>query len=131
MDYTNSKSVPFEIPDVNHGFQVAKGLMKLSEEGVLLEFETQDAFLGIIKSGVQTVTLDYENLEAIRLEKGWFSVKIILEANSMRVFEELPGSEQATCILKIKRKHKKEAQDISSRARVLLSEHKLNKLDDH
>lgn len=130
MDYTTSQSVPFKIPDVNHGFQVAEGLLKLTERGIELEFEIKDAILGVINSGVKTVTLDYEELEDIRFKKGWFSAKIILKGNSMRVFEELPRSEQAACALKIKRRDREDARNIVSRANVYLSEQKLSRLDE-
>lgn len=129
MDYSTSRSIPFEIPNVNHGFQVAKGILKLRSDGIELEFETKDAILGIISSGVQSVRISYSDLESIRFEKGWFSAKIILEAISMRIFEELPGTEQATCMLKVKRKDKDEAQKVISTARMYLSEHKLDQMN--
>lgn len=130
MDYTTSQSVPFKIPDINHGFQVAEGLLKLTENGIELEFEIKDAILGVINSGVKTVTLDYEELKDIRFKKGWFSAKVFLEGNSMRVFEKLPRSEQAVCVLKIKRKDREDARNIVSRAKVYLSEQKLSRLDE-
>lgn len=129
MDYSTSRSVPFEIPNVNHGFQVAKGILKLRPEGIELEFETKDAILGVISSGVQSVQLSYGDLESIRFDKGWFSAKIILEATSMKIFEDLPGTEQATCMLKVKRKHKEEAQKVISTARMHHSEHKLDQMN--
>lgn len=129
MNYSTGQSAPFEIPNVNHGFQEVKGLLKLRDEGIELEFETKDAFLGLISSGVQSVTLFYKDLASIRFEKGWFSGKIILEATSMSIFEDIPGSEQGTCTLKIKRKHKKEAQNLISTARMHHSEHKLDQMD--
>lgn len=128
MDYSTSRSIPFEIPNVNHGFQVAKGILKLRSDGIELEYETRDAILGIISSGVESVRLSYDDLESIRFEKGWFSAKIILEAVSMRVFEDLPGTEQATCMLKVKRKNRDEAQQVISTARMHLSEHKLDQM---
>lgn len=129
MDYSSNRSVPFEIPNVNHGFQVAKGLLRLGEEGLELEFEVKDAFLGIINSGVQTSRLNYGDLESIRFKKGWFRARIILEATSMRIFEDLPGTEQATCTLKIKRKDREEAEKVISRARMLYSEYKLDQME--
>lgn len=129
MNYSTGQSIPFEIPNVNHGFQVAKGLLKLREEGIELEFETKDAILGVISSGVQTKILRYEDLDSIRFKKGWFSGRVILEATSMRVFEDLPGSEQATCELKVKRKHREEAEKVISTARMYHSEHRLDQMN--
>ncbi len=129
MNYSSSGSVPFEISNINHGLQKAKGILKVGREGIELEFEVQDAFLGIINSGVQSVHLTYDKLESIRFKRGWFSGKIILEATSMRIFEGVPGTEHATCILKVARKHREEAQNIISKARADLSEYKLSELE--
>ncbi|MDZ7658605.1 hypothetical protein [Fodinibius sp.] len=130
MNYTSNPSVPFEISNINHGLQVAKGLLKVKEEGLVFEFEVEDSFLGIIKSGVKTETIPYRNLENIRFEKGWWSGKVILEGTSMKVFESFPGSEQGRLKLKVKRSNKDDAQNTVSSARVHLSEYKLKELDD-
>jgi hypothetical protein len=122
------QSVPFEIPDINHGLKKAEGLIKLWEEGIELEFEVEDAFLGMSKSEVKTVRLSYGDLEAIQLEKGWFKTQIVLKGNSMKVFDEVPATEAGTCTLKIERKNREEAQELISRARMHHSEYKLNQM---
>ena len=120
-------NVPFEIPEINHGFKEASGLMKLSDQGIELEFEV--ATLGIFKSGVEVAHISYADLQSIEYKKGWISDKIILEGISMRVFQDVPGTEIATCKLKVKKKNRSDAQNLVSSARVHLSEHKLNQLD--
>lgn len=130
MNYTSSPSVPVEIPNINHGLQVAKGLLKVKEDGLHLEFEVQDSFVGLIKSGVKTSVISYSDLENIRFEKGWWNGKIILEGASMKVFENFPGSEQGRLRLKVNRSNRDDAQNAASSARVHLSEHKLKELDD-
>ncbi len=47
----------------------------------------------------------------------------------MRVFEEVPGTDVATCTIKVKRKDRDEAQSLASHARLQLSEYKLDQLD--
>ncbi len=130
MDYATDRSVPFEITDINHGFQEAKGLMKLNRDGITLEFEVQDSFVGFFKSGIRDVQISYADLESIRFKKGWFSSKIILNGISMKVFDDIPGTEHATCTLKIKRSHRKEAENLISKARLYLSEYRLNQLGE-
>ena len=130
MDYTNSQAIPFESVDYNHGLQVAKGLLKLTESGIELEYQVQDSFVGVIKSDVKNLHLDYKDLDSIEFKKGWFSAKIILKATSMRVLQDLPGNELGECKLKVKRKHKDKAQQTISRARVALSEFKLDQLGE-
>lgn len=121
-------NVPFQIPEINHGLKEASGLMKLQEQGIALEFEV--ATLGLFKSGVQDIYIPFADLKSIEYKKGWISDKIILEGISMRVFENIPGTEIATCILKVKRKNRDDAQSLISSARVRLSEYKLSQMDE-
>lgn len=128
MNLENKYTVPFYITGVNHGFQEVQGLLQLNNEGLELEFEVQDSFVGMIKSGITTQTFPFSALEEITFKKGWFSSRIILEGASMKVFEDMPGAELAECNLKIKRKDQKEAERLVSRARMQLSEYKLDQL---
>lgn len=130
MNYTSIPSVPFQIPNIHHGIQVAKGLLKVKDDGLYFEFEVEDSFLGMIKSGVKTETVFYQDLEEVRFEKGWWKGKVILEGTSMKVFDNIPGSEQGRLILKVKRSNRDDAQNAVSSARVHLSEQKLNEMDD-
>ncbi len=129
MDYNSDKTVPFIIPEINSGFQQAEGLLKLAKEQLELEFEVKDAILGLIKSGVKDAVIPFSELKSIEFKKGWFSTKIILEGTSMKTFNELPGSELATCTLKVKRKHRDDAESLISQARLQLSEYKLDQFD--
>jgi len=129
MDYNSDKTVPFIIPEINSGFQQAEGLLKLAKEQLELEFEVKDAILGLIKSGVKDAVIPFSELKSIEFKKGWFSTKIILEGTSMKTFNELPGSELATCTLKVKRKHREDAESLISQARLQLSEYKLDQFD--
>lgn len=128
MSYTSTRSVPFEIPDINHGLKRAKGLFKLEKDGIELEYQLQDSFIGVIKSEIKNFHLPYGELKNIRFEKGWFRTKIILEATSIRTFENLPGADHAVCTLRVKRKNWKEARDVVSKAMMQLSEYKLDQL---
>lgn len=129
MDFNSAKTVPFVIPEINHGFQQAEGLLKLGKEQLEMEFEVKDAILGIIKSGVKDTAIPFSDLKSIDFKKGWFSAKIILEGTSMKVFNDLPGTELATCTLKVKRKHREEAEKLISQARLQLSEYKLDQFE--
>lgn len=128
MNLGTNKSVPFEIPEINHGLKQAQGLIKLWERGLEMEFEV--ALLGLFKNGVETIRIPYKDLNSIQYKKGWFGDKIILEGVSMKVFEEIPGTEVATCELKVKRKNRDAAQSLISQARMHLSENKLEQLDE-
>lgn len=126
------KTVAFEIPTVSQGFQVAKGLVKLNvkDEALEFEFEVKDSIVGLYSSGVEEVVVPLDRLESIEYKKGLFSSKILLEAQSLKVFEDLPGSEQAEVTLKIKRKDRQDAANLVSRARLAMSEQKLREMGE-
>lgn len=130
MDYITDRSIPFEITEINHGFQEAKGLLRLNENGLDLEFEVQDSFVGFFKSGIKNTHISYADLEAIEFKKGWFGSKVILKGTSMKVFDDVPGTEHATCTLKVKRAYRKNAEGLISKARLYLSEYRLNRLGE-
>lgn len=125
-----SKAVSFEIPTVNQGFRIARGLLKLEGEELLFEFQVTDAFLEVFNSDVEEVRIELADLQSVEYKKGWFSSKIVLEARSLRVFEEIPGTDGAECVLKIKRKDRGEAQKLVSKTRLTLSEMKLRDLGE-
>lgn len=124
-----NRTVPFEITGISHGLKEIEGLVKLGEEGLELEYKLQDSFVGLIKSDTKATEIPYGNLEEITFEQGWFGSKIILEGTSMRAFGELPGTEPGSRTLKIKRKHRDEAEKLVSRARMQLSEYRLNSME--
>lgn len=124
-----NRTVPFEITGVSHGLKEVEGLIKLSKEGFELEYQLKDSFVGMVKSDQKTTVIPYRNLEEITFKKGWFSSKIILEGISMEAFNDLPGTEPGSRTLKIKKKHKKEAEQLVSQARMRFSEYKLNQME--
>ena len=124
------KAVPFEIPTVNQGFRIAKGLVNLDGEHMIFEYQVTDAFVGILTTEVREVRLPLRELQSVEYKKGWFSSKIILEARSLKALNDLPGTELTECVLKIKRKDRKEAEKLVSRTRVVMSEIKLRDLGD-
>lgn len=125
-----TKAVPFEIPTVNQGFRVAKGLVNLEGESLAFEFEVTDAFIGILTSDVQDVRLPLSELQSVEYKKGWFSSKIVIEVRSIKTLRDIPGTEMTECILKIKRKDRKDAEKLVSKTRLVMSEIKLKDLDE-
>lgn len=124
------QSVPFEIPNVNHGFVVVKGLFHATREGIVLEFDERDGFTQLFKSDLKEIKLSYSDLDALELKKKLFRTRIQIRGNSMKALREVPGADQGKVELKIKRKDRKLAEKVISDARLRLSEQKLTDLDE-
>lgn len=126
----NSRSIPFEIPNVNHGFVIVKGLFHIKDEEVVLEFDERDGFVGVMKSDLKVVTVPFSEVDSITLIKKLFQTNIEIIASSMKSFQNVPGAEQGRIVMKISRKDRQRAESILSNARLKLSEYKLRKMDE-
>lgn len=122
--------IPFTIPNVNHGMVTVKGLLHIKRKELLLEFDKKDGFVGILSSGIKQARIPFEELDSITFEKKFFKGVITISGKSMKILENVPGAEQGLSKLTVARKHRKKAEDAVRNARVVLSEFKLNEMDE-
>ena len=125
-----NRPLPFEIPNVNHGIVVVKGLFHLKNETIVLEFDKRDGFVGIMKSDLEEVVIPFQEIASITFIKKLFTTRIEIVGSSMKSLHNIPGAEQGRISLKLKRKDRKLAEKLMSHARLKLSEFKLKELDD-
>ncbi|MEX0648657.1 MAG: hypothetical protein WEA56_07825 [Balneolaceae bacterium] len=125
-----NRTIPFEIPNVNHGLVEVKGLLHFKKEELVLEFDERDAIVGIIKSSLKERSIPFSELESISFKKKFFSNVVEISGRSMKSLQDIPGSQQGSCKLKIKRKNRDEAERVVSSIRVALSEFKLREMEE-
>lgn len=130
MTDLNNLTVPFEITNITHGFQKASGLLSWDQDRLLLEYEIEDAFVGLFKTEVKEASISISDLLNVTFNKNIFSAKLIIEAKSLKVLQEIPGTEQARCELKIKRNDRDKAARLASNVQLAISEHRLNEMDN-
>ncbi len=121
--------VPFEIPNVFLGLQVVKGVIRVRETSVILEFDVKDAFGGFIRNELREEIISIQQLEKAEWRRGLFRSYIFLKARSMKTFSNIPGSEQAALKLKIRRPYRADAERLYSRLRLIMSDLKLAEMD--
>ncbi len=122
-------SIPFSIPDVMEGFAETEGLARLEKEALILEFQTKDSIIGLIKSAVKEVRISFSEIESIKFEKKIFKTQLIVNARSMSTFSNVPGNKQGVVTLRFRKKNKDEAEHFASSLDLQLSEYKLKQLD--
>lgn len=125
-----NRTIPFEIPDVNHGLVEVKGLLHFRKEELVLEFDQRDAFVGIIKSELKEKSIPFSEVDSIRYKKKFLSGAIEISGRSMKSLNDIPGSKQGQCKLKVARKDREEAERLVSSIRVSLSEYKLREMEE-
>jgi len=124
-----SKRIPFRIKNLNYGLAEARGLLHIGDDELILELESQDTVVGLIKSELKEVVIPFEDLEEINYKTGWIGAKIEIVGKSMKVMNDLPGADHGTATLHIRRRDREKAERVLSRARLELSEFKLKQLD--
>lgn len=119
-------SVPFTISGV-HPLDLAKveGAARLEDDALVLEFQTVDTVVGLVKSELEEVRLRLQDLEWVSHRRGWFKDTLIITARSMRTLEAVPGAKSVEVQLRCKRKHRKAAASVVAEARLRIGERQL------
>lgn len=124
------RSLPFIIDELNGGFALVEGILSVKGNNLFIEFHKKDAVFGAIKSDVQAIEISFSVIDMIEYKKGWFSDKLTIYGKNATALKDLPGDELMTRKLKVKRKYREIAANISSNVNLELSEMKLRELDD-
>jgi hypothetical protein len=128
--FQQEHAVPFYITGVNGGLTEVDGLLKVQNNALLLEFQSADAIIGVVKSRVKEVSIPFDAIRRVELKKGWFTTKISIYTKSMSAMKDIPGAKAALVVLKVKRAYKIDALDLNSQIQLAFSEYKLNLLDE-
>ena len=121
-------SLPFFIPKVYEGFATANGMARVTRDGLALEFEVKDGFVGMLKSGVREVQIPLDDLQQLELRKGWLTTRLVIKTRRMAVVSKLPGKHTGGIELGVARQDRKIAEALVSMLLLNLSERELEKL---
>jgi len=111
-------TVPFTIQNVFQGFAETEGILSVDGTDLKLEFQTTDAVIGLLKSGVREVRLPLEEVEEIAFRKGWFGCSLVVRVSGMRGASEVPNFKQGEFVLSISKKHSQAAADLVSSIQI-------------
>lgn len=105
-----------------------EGILRVESNYLVFEFQKKDAVFEAYKSELKEVKIPVSEISMIEYKKGLFSSKLIIHAERPSTFQEFPGSELTERKLKVKRKHRETAANISSKINLELSEYRLEQL---
>lgn len=96
-------TIPFHF-DSHGGFGEVKGLARLDEFGLELQFSTRDAVFGVIKSDMRSLRIPLDTLLSVRFSAGflWLMPSIELRVRDLTVLTGLPESEDGRVKLRVK-----------------------------
>jgi len=85
------------------GMTETSGMIRLEDDKLILEYQTIDALLGLIKSEVKTLEIPLANLSSGRIEQKLWSADLILQGKTMRVLSSVPGASRGQLRVKLNR----------------------------
>lgn len=86
-----SSTAAFTISDLYGNMAKASGVALIQDDDLLIEYETKDTVLGIIKSGVKELHIPLSDIASARLSRQFWSTKLTLQSHRLKSFEDFPG----------------------------------------
>ncbi len=121
-------SVPFKVKKVLEGWAEASGLLVLDGHALSFQFQTKDAVLGLIRSGVREVRVDLTDVVEARYRRKMLGAGVLtVRLADMKLASGLPGQESGTVELLIARGHAVAAQDLASSLNLASAEARLRR----
>lgn len=114
-------SVPVTMESSWGGLANNSGLLRLEGDALVLEFETKDGVLEVLKSGVKRVAVPLTEVEACRWNRGWFGGKIELSVRSMNTLGGIAGAAQGRVTLDVARRDRDRAFGLVANVEMALA----------
>jgi hypothetical protein len=125
----SSQRVRVSLDNLAMGLKKAEGLLFYEQPHLMLELQEMDAILELVKEEVKTYKLPLKEIDSVSIERKWFKYYIEISAKNMRSLQHIPGTTQGMLKLSIKRDERESARTLVSHLQLLLSEQKLQELD--
>ncbi|HRP01052.1 MAG TPA: hypothetical protein PLE30_00220 [Candidatus Kapabacteria bacterium] len=122
-------NIPFYNDNIYGGFAETKGLIYFENNFLIFEFETKDALLQVVSSGVKIIKIPLDGIRSVEFKKGFFSSKLIITAKSLKYFANVPGNESNVLTYKIKKQHNDLVRLAVSHLQLLIAENTLKKFE--
>jgi len=85
------------------GLSDTQGMISLEEQNIVVEYQTVDTMLGVLKTGVKVIEIPLSGVIGARLEQKLWSTEFILNGKNMRALGNVPGASQGSMRVKIAR----------------------------
>jgi hypothetical protein len=113
--------VGFTIPD-SMGLTESQGIINLEDDKLVIEYQTMDCMVGLLKTRVKVSEIEIENLTSARLVQGLWATELVLGGKNLRTFSNAPGSAGGKLKLKINRLSRRAAEQLTNDIRDALKQ---------
>jgi transposase-like protein len=101
-DVDGDEQVLFSTSD-SLGMTDTSGIIRLDDGKLIVEYQTIDAILGLVKSSVKTLEIPLSKLSSVRIEQKLWSADLVLQGKTMGVLNSVPGSSRGQLRVKLNR----------------------------
>lgn len=122
-------AVPIKISGLYADLAEVQGMLSLRDQELILEFQTQDTVLGILKSSVREKRIPLKELQSAQFKRKFTRGKLMLRALKMTTLADIPGSAQGEVTFVIDRKDRERAEQLACDIELALAELQLKALD--
>ena len=106
-------SLPFATPDIDGGFSEGAGLLTLDGDDITIQVDM--SLFGFIPRGSRTVRFDITDLDEIRHKRTLLGDTLTIRTQPPDLAMKVPGSSEGELCLKIKKKHRRDADALLDR----------------
>ncbi|MFK7864125.1 MAG: 2TM domain-containing protein [Pseudohongiellaceae bacterium] len=108
---TDDANVSFTVSDPS-GLMESEGLIYADDDKIVIEYQTSDSVLGLLKTNVKSVEVNMAEITATTLEHKLWSSELVLQGKNMRVFGSVPGNSAGKLKLKVSKEFHHHAQNL-------------------
>ena len=119
-------SVPFTLGGVYADLAHIRGIARLDDDHLVLEYRLQDSVVGVLQSELKEIRIPLSELESVEFRRGIFRSVLDVRTRTMRVLESLPGAHDCQLRLVCRRQDRGSAQQLATSVTLQLAERLLD-----
>jgi len=82
----------FRLKDIYFGFAICEGILFLTKDSVIIEYYAKDSVVGLLKSDLKTIKIDFSEIINAEVKSSIFSRKLIIRLKSISKIIDTPFS---------------------------------------
>ena len=85
------------------GMTETSGIIRLEDGKLIVEYQTIDAIMGLVKSAIKTQEIPLDKLISVRIDQKLWSADLVLQGKTMAALSDLPGVSRGQLRVKLNR----------------------------
>ena len=123
-------TLPVDIGSHLEGWARSEGILELHSDSLVLNLQSKDTVLGVLKSGVRKVTIPFNIVEEITFKSGLFRCRLEIRLTDLKALSQIPNSKDGRIRLKTSKRDKSNAMEIQSICNLAIADSRLKKMGE-